>query len=180
MLVSSDLLSVLGRVSYSSKMYGMLTILCSHRHTPRSTIRHLRSYLPPTSANFNPLDNRSYSMTHNCTPKAIRRRRQVVLESLLRMSQGSSLFRKVTQKDDPQFRLQTRRPHPYAQHQNRKIAQSKDAPTLPWPSNHHFTQLRRCLHSLRTQWHSSTSSHCRILSYSIFCTQIYLSSKKIH
>src|ERR1700677_594916 len=149
-MVSSDLLSVLGRASYSSKMYGMLTILCSHRHTPRSTIRYLRSDLPPTCANFNSFDDRSYSTTRNCTSKAIRRRRQVVLESLPCTPQGSHPFQKVTRKDDPQFRLQTRQPHPYAQHQNRKIAQLKDVPALPWPSHHHFAQLRRCLHPVRT------------------------------
>src|ERR1700677_3024826 len=115
-MVSSDLLSVLGRASYSSKTYEMLTLLCSHRRTPCSTVRYLRSDLPPTCANFDSFDDRSYSTTRNCTPKAIRRRREVVLKSLLRMHQGSHPFRKVTRKDNLQFRLQTRQPRPYAQH----------------------------------------------------------------
>src|ERR1700677_1357420 len=149
-MVSSDLLSVLGRASYSSKMYGMLTILCSHRHTPRSTIRYLRSDLPPTCANFDSFNDQSYSTTRNCTSKAIRRCREVVLKSLPRTPQGSHLFRKVTRKDNPQFRLQTRQPRSYAQHQNREIAKSKDASTLSWPAHHRFVQLRRCLHPVRT------------------------------
>src|SRR6202453_3638256 len=179
-MVSSDLLSVLGRATYSSKMYGMLTLLCSHRRTPRSTVRYLRSDLPPTRTNFNSFDDRSYSTTRDCTSKAIRRHREVVLESLPRTPQGSHPFRKVTRKDNPQFRLQTRRPCPYAQHQNRKIAQSKDALALPWPSHYRFAQLRRCLYPLRTRWHSSTLTCCRIPSYSLFHTQIYPSSKKFH
>src|SRR6202453_809540 len=105
-MVSSDLLSVLGRASYSSKTYGMLTLLCSHRRTPRSTVRYLRSDLPPTRANFDSFNDRSYSMTCNCTPKAIRRRREVVLESLPRTPKGSHSFRKVTRKDNLQFQLQ--------------------------------------------------------------------------
>src|ERR1700677_1999624 len=121
-MVSSDLLSVLGRASYCSKTYGMLTILCSHRRTPHSTVRYLRSDLPPTHANFDSFNDRSYSTTRNCTPKTIRRRREVVFESLPRTPQGSHLFRKVTRKDNPQFRHQTRRPRAYAQHQNREIA----------------------------------------------------------
>src|ERR1700677_2299909 len=163
-MVSSDLLSVLGRATYSSKMYGMLTLLCSHRRTPRSTIQYLRSDLPPTCANFDSFNDRSYSTMRDCTSKAIRRRQEVVLESLPRTPQGSHSFQKVTHKDNPQFRLQTRRPRPYAQHQNRKIAQSKDAPALPWPSHHCFAQLRRCLHPVRTRWHSSKLNHCRIPS----------------
>src|ERR1700677_2626778 len=177
-MVSSDLLSVLGRATYSSKMYGMLTLLCSHRRTPRSTVRYLRSDLPPTRTNFNSFDDRSYSTTRDCTSKAVRRRREVVLKSLPRTPQGSYLFRKVTHKDDLQFRLQMRRPRHYAQHQNRKIAQSKDAPALPWPSHHRFAQLWRCLHPVRTRWHSSTLTRCRIPSYSLFRTQIYPSAKK--
>src|ERR1700677_166727 len=106
-MVSSDLLSVLGRASYSSKTYGMLPLLCSHRRTPRSTIQYLRSDLPPTHANFDSFDDRFYSTTHDCTPKAIRRRREVELESLPRTPQGSSPLRKITRKDDLQFRLQT-------------------------------------------------------------------------
>src|ERR1700677_1420874 len=117
-MVSSDLLSVLGRASYSSKTHGMLTLLCSHRCTPRSTVRYLRSDLPPTHTNFDSFDDRSYSTTRDCTSKAIRRCREVVLESLPRTPQGSHSFQKVTRKDNPQFQLQTRRPHPYAQHQN--------------------------------------------------------------
>src|SRR5271154_424908 len=109
-MVSSDLLSVLGRASYSSKTYGMLTLLCSHRRTPRSTVRYLRSDLPPTRANFDSFNDRSYSTMRNCTPKAIRRRREVVLESLPRTPQGSHPFLKVTRKDDLQVQLQTRRP----------------------------------------------------------------------
>src|ERR1700677_1990961 len=102
-MVSSDLLSVLGRASYSSKTYGMLTILCSHRRTPRFTVRYLRSDLPPTRANFDSFNDRSYSTTCNCTSKAIRRRREVVLKSLPRTPQGSSPLQKITRKDDPQF-----------------------------------------------------------------------------
>src|SRR6202453_3288188 len=142
-MVSSDLLSVLGRASYSSKTYGMLPLLCSHRRTPRSTIRYLRSDLPPTRANFDSFDDRSYSTMRDCTSKAIRRRQEVVLKSLPRTPQGSHSFQKVTRKDNPQFRLQTRRPCPYAQHQNRKIAQSKDALALPWPSHHILHKLGR-------------------------------------
>src|ERR1700677_168760 len=107
-MVSSDLLSVLGRASYHSKTYGMLTILCSHRRPPRSNVRYLRSDLPPTRANFDSFNDRSYSTMRNCTSKAIRRCREVVLESLPHTPQGSHSFRKVTRKDNPQFQLQTR------------------------------------------------------------------------